>query len=262
MKAIISRSRFSILCLGTFILQVFALHGLYAQRDSIVFKYKAEPQSWKVPKGVTQIHVDAYGAQGGGSELGGKGGRVESDLEVKPGTDLIVRVGSQPADSKGGFNGGGKGCGNGTGGGGATDIRIDGSDLDARVLVAGGGGGMGYMGFAGAGGGMIGGDGGMDTVDYHVAKGGTQESGGAGARVYSTPSGEKGKGGNGISSRGVCVNDAMGGGGGGYYGGGGGGAGGAGGGSSFTNKKNTNVIHTQGVAQGNGRLTISWEAKK
>jgi hypothetical protein len=236
------------------------LHGQSA-RDSAVFNFKAEEQTWMVPQGVNKIHVDAYGAQGG-SVNGGKGGRVQSDMQVTPGTKLLIYVGSQPASNEGGYNGGGKGCGKGTGGGGGTDIRVGGSGLEARVLVAGGGGGTGYGGEAGAGGGLTGGEGKYDTTSYHIAKGGTQQAGGAGARAYFSEGGKAGIGGDGLNSHGNCTNDAMAGGGGGYYGGGGGGAGGGGGGSSFTNDTNRNVIHQQGVNTGNGKLIIYWDKGK
>jgi hypothetical protein len=231
--------------------------------DSVVFVFKASEQSWTVPQGVTKIHVDARGAQGG-SAKGGKGGRVVSDLSVSPGTKLIINVGSQPSDNQAGYNGGGKGCGNGFGGGGATDIRIGGSSLENRVLVAGGGGGNGYSGYGGAGGGLEGADGKYvgppgEHPEYHDAKGGTQQAGGKGARAYFAKSGEAGTGGDGISGSGNCTNNAMGGGGGGYYGGGGSGGGGGGGGSSYTNSSNTHVTHEQGVNEGNGRLVIYFE---
>ena len=229
-------------------------------KDSVVFNFKAGEQTWIVPKEVTSVHVDAYGAQGGGTK-GGKGGRVTSDLKVTPGTKLLINVGGQATGTDGGHNGGGKGCGNGYGGGGASDIRIGGPGLEARVLVAGGGGGSGYGGFGGAGGGLTGGDG-KYTDDNsnldHVAKGGTQEAGGSGARAYFSKGGTAGNGGDGINSNGQCSNGAMGGGGGGYYGGGGSAAGGAGGGSSYANGNNSNVVHQQGVQEGNGRIVIYW----
>ena len=143
----------------------FAFYSASAQNDSAVFKFKPSQQSWIVPAGVTKINVNAYGAQGG-SAKGGKGGLVKSELQVKPGTNLLIYVGSQPEGTNGGYNGGGKGCGNGTGGGGASDIRINGSALENRILVAGGGGGAGYVGDAGAGGGLIAGEGKYDTLAH------------------------------------------------------------------------------------------------
>ncbi len=242
----------------------FFYFSAYCQTDSAIFNFKPGEQTWIVPQGINTVHIDAYGAQGG-SVAGGKGGRVQSDLVVTPGAKLSIYVGSQPTSSEAGYNGGGKGCGNGFGGGGATDIRIGGTGLDNRVLVAGGGGGAGYSGKGGDGGGLIGGEGnynGASDNNYNIAKGGTQEAGGAGARAYFAPAGAAGVGGDGINSTGQCTNNAMGGGGGGYFGGGGSGAGNGGGGSSYTNNSNHKVLHTQGVQEGNGKLVIYWERKK
>jgi Glycine rich protein len=225
--------------------------------DSTVFNFKPAIQNWTVPQNVHKIKVIAWGAQGG-SDYGGKGGQVQCEMDVTPGEQLLIRTGGQGTGPAGGYNGGGDGCGKGTGGGGATDIRIGDDGLNARVLVAGGGGGTGYGGKAGAGGGLIGGEGVYDTTSYHIAKGGTQTDGGAAARAYLSAPGKLGVGGNGLDNRGVCSNGAMGGGGGGYYGGGSSGAGGAGGGSSFTNNRSHSVIHTQGVREGNGKVVIYW----
>lgn len=226
--------------------------------DSVVYEFKPQSQTWVVPQNVHKVKVIAWGAQGGTGN-GGKGGFVQSEMDVTPGEKLFIHTGGEPQGPTGGYNGGGDGCGNGTGGGGATDIRIGGDELSFRVLVAGGGGGKGYGGYGGAGGGLNAGQGKYDdTTGYHFAKGGTQEAGGAGARAYFSKPGELGKGGQGINSRGNCTNDAMAGGGGGYYGGGGGGAGGGGGGSSYTNERNHNVIHKQGAREGNGKVVIYW----
>ena len=264
MKSKFSQGIFSIISCCFFLLFIqteLSAQKNKSQNDSIVFSTKPEVQKWMVPQNISSIHIDAYGAQGG-SEFGGKGGRVQSDLKVTPGSELLIFVGSQPQSTEGGYNGGGAGCGKGTGGGGASDIRIGSDSLSARVLVAGGGGGIGYGGKTGAGGGLVGGDGSYDTTAYDMAKGGTQSEGGAGARVYLSKAGVAGIGGDGIDNYGKCSNGAMGGGGGGYFGGGGSGAGGAGGGSSYTNGSNSNVINEQGVREGNGEIIIYWKKQK
>ena len=238
--------------------------GNSGNKDSVVFNFKAQTQTWEVPKGVSEIIVEAYGAQGGSSN-GGKGGGVRSDMKVVPGSKLTINIGGQPSGAEGGYNGGGKGCGKGFGGGGATDIRIGGTDLNARALVAGGGGGVGYSGTGGAGGSLQAGDGKYSDKQEdsaHIAKGGAQGAGGKGARAYFSKAGEIGTGGEGINNHGDCSNGAMAGGGGGYYGGGASGAGGGGGGSSYANTSNTNVVHTQGVNEGNGKLVIYWDKEK
>ncbi|MDB5281430.1 MAG: C-terminal target protein [Bacteroidota bacterium] len=259
------RHFFCLMIVICFQLSVYAGGPKATVKDSVVFNFKPGEQMWIVPEGIAVLHIEANGAQGG-SDKGGKGGKVKSDLRVTPGTKLIIYVGSQPVSSEGGYNGGGKGCGKGYGGGGGTDIRIGGSGLEFRVLVAGGGGGAGYSGNGGSGGGLIGGEGQYPATDsnatHHIAKGGTQQAGGAGARAYFSASGKIGLGGDGLNSHGNCSNDAMSGGGGGYFGGGGSGAGGGGGGSSFTDKNNSNVVHEQGVVEGNGKLVIYWDKPK
>lgn len=225
-------------------------------KDSAVFTFKGTEQTWVVPQGITNVKIVATGAQGGGAN-GGKGGLVIADVKVTPGTKLSINAGGQATSPEGGYNGGGKGCGKGFGGGGASDVKIDGT----KVLVAGGGGGSGYGGKGGAGGGLTGGIGTYDgdKEGYHIAGGGTQDTGGKGARAYFSKNGTEGTGGEGINNRGDCTNNAMGGGGGGYYGGGGSGAGGGGGGSSYTNSSNcSNVKHEQGVNEGNGKVVIYW----
>ena len=229
--------------------------------DSIIFNYKSSVQNWQTPEGISNLHIDAYGAQGGG-ESGGKGGRVQADIQISPGSKLSLFVGSRPGLNEVGFNGGGKACGKGFGGGGAADIRIGGNAIENRILVAGGGGGSGYGGSGGAGGGLEGGSGNSwDKNEDHIAKGGKQESGGKAARAYYSSPGKLGEGGEGLGSNGNCFNNNMGGGGGGYYGGGGSGAGGAGGGSSYTSKDFKNVKHQQGVNEGNAKIKIYWEKR-
>jgi hypothetical protein len=232
------------------------------------FAYTGAPQVFSHASCVSQIIVNARGAQGGtfnSNFPGGKGGAVQATLAISP-TDVITLyvggAGMKPvtamSSAAGGYNGGADAPANGCGGGGASDIRFNGTTLLNRVVVAGGGGGgsAGGTGFAGgAGGGLIGSAGGGGDV---VAGGGTQTSGGAAAQSGNCTSGLPGvlgSGGAGSSSCGVL---GASGGGGGYYGGGGGAAGTGGGGSSFTNETATSVTHTQGAQAGNGSVTITW----
>jgi hypothetical protein len=154
---------------------------------------------------------------------------------------------------KGGFNGGGNSPGApqicpGSGGGGASDVRIGGTDLAHRVLVAGGGGGAGNVIFctdAGAGGGLTGGSAAC-----------TPAGGSGGNQDGSSGSGLLGQGGNGEDASGPGS-----GGGGGYYGGAGGladsdaGGFGGGGGSGFGP---VGTIFQNGVRQGHGRIVITY----
>jgi len=231
-------------------------------------------QPFTVPAGITQIVVDAYGAQGGavsgGGPAGGLGGRAAATIPVTPGEVLEVRVGGAGTNgtagstSAGGFNGGGIGnfCGSsgspmgaGGGGGGASGVRRAGSD----VVVAGGGGGAGAQsngGAGGAGGGLTGGR--VDVESFTGGGGGTQTGGGASGWGDPAGDGTAGQGGPGIG----CELVGGGGGGGGGYFGGGGGAGdlaaspctGGGGGSGFGPSGAT--FFENGVRAGNGRVVI------
>ncbi|MEC7945304.1 MAG: glycine-rich protein, partial [Bacteroidota bacterium] len=243
-------------------------------------------QTFTVPPGVTSISVDAYGASGmtatsspnyGGNTNLGKGGRVQVDLTVTPGETLNIYVGGATHMSgvyyyNGGWNGGGNGSqpgciGMGHPGGGATDIRIGGTALTDRVIVAGGGGGRGRSSLAGGhGGGLTGqnGSGSTNSGGPAYGTGGSQSSGGIGGYAwygdgtptYTIPSGSNGTLGQGGSAYSQCMSA---GGGGGYYGGGAGFEyGGGGGGSSYTHPTLcSSVVHTQGVRTGSGQLIIT-----
>lgn len=237
--------------------------------DSVMFGYTGAVQTWNVPSNVTSLMFDLSGASGGhdsysGSDRVGKGGRVRGTIAVFPGNTLNIYVGGMggdgtPSGATGGYNGGGAGTfyayGSGGGGGGATDIRIGGTALSDRVLVAGGGGGNGQdlaVAFAGgAGGGLTGGMG--ETFNATAARGGSQSTGGAPSTYPGWAAGSFGSLGMGgaASTQGVS-----GGGGGGYYGGGGGAWSAGGGGSSFTSPSAFSVTHTQGYNEGNGKAKL------
>jgi Glycine rich protein len=191
--------------------------------------------TFKVPEGVSTIHVVAQGARGGSppevdNHPPGRGARVSGNLKVTPGRTLYVNVGG--TGRSGGFNGGGSSILGGWGGG-ASDVRTisrdrDGS-LDSRLIVAAGGGGSGWgatndgapcVPALGGGGGDAGSDGGDGEPCPNGppvgtgGKAGTQNAGGDGGNLEGQ-SGSLGRGGNAVQNGG--------GGGGGYYGGGGGG---------------------------------------
>jgi hypothetical protein len=224
------------------------------------FTFTGAPQSWIVPEYVTSATIDAYGAEGGGSACGhqgGLGGHAVATVDVVPGDTLYVLVGGKGTDydcnggppfSAGGYNGGGDVSGPGPSGGGASDIRTDLADLNSRLVVAGGGGGLGggdaWLG--GAGGGLTGGDGlccSWAPPGSYGGTGGTQMAGG-------TPGGAFGSGGAG----GFALGES--GGGGGWYGGGSGAVGGAGGGSGHGPP---GTMFESGVRAGNGLVTITYE---
>jgi RHS repeat-associated protein len=218
------------------------------------------PQTWTVPSGVTTIAAIVAGGAGAGAN-GGPGAVVQATIPVTPGATLDIYVGGEGSGQNGGYNGGAGGNFGGSGdvgGGGGSDIRIGGTALSDRVIVAGGGGGAadttcGGSASGGAGGeiGGTGGSGGSGTG----GGGGTQTSGGSvGSSSYGL-SGGLGTGGG----RGWCDGD----GGGGYYGGGAGSGGtgvgspaGGGGGSSYVETSATSYEIVGGVVPGNGSVEI------
>jgi hypothetical protein len=247
--------------------------------STITFPYTGAVQSFTVPSCVSSITVDAKGAQGGGTS-GGLGGRVQCVYTVTPGSVLSIYVGGQGAglgsNAAGGFNGGGNsgtsgGTYNGSGGGGASDVRVGGTALSNRIIVAGGGGGYNNInGNAGAGGGTTGGNVGStgNGCITTYATGGTQTAGGnacvgSTSCCFFTPSSVLaglGVGGYGSGPATSCnISDGGGGGGGGYYGGGGGGTySSGGGGSSYTGSGASNITHTQGYQGGNGTISFTY----
>src|SRR5690348_17069616 len=73
---------------------------------TVSFGYTGAAQSWTVPGGVTQVQVDARGAQGQ-SAFGGFGGETMATLAVTAGQTLGIYVGGAGASGRGGWNGGG-----------------------------------------------------------------------------------------------------------------------------------------------------------
>jgi hypothetical protein len=264
------------------------------------FKYTGSEQTFKVPTGVKQLTVVARGGEGAGFSVypstgtPGRPGRVSAIIPVRPGEKLYVFVGGSGTD--GGFNGGGTGGFNtsrgypGNAGGGASDVRVGGTGVLDRIIVAAGGGGAGQAiltydtDYGGNGGGLVGkpgGGGGSSGVGGGGGQGGTQSAGGAGGsggstysgclRGHSGGGGDLGLGGNGGNGGGNNAGGG-GGGGGGYYGGGGGGGaganyycsfpvqgGGGGGGSSYVEPSATKSrMWTGWKAKGDGLVVFSW----
>ncbi|WZU01232.1 glycine-rich protein [Erysipelothrix sp. D19-032] len=147
---------------------------------------------------------------------GGKGGYAAGDVFLEAGTEMYVTVGGGEAKSRG-YNGGGSAwtsVSGGSYGGGASDIRVGGTGLFNRILVAGGGGSSvrGYTG--GAGGGLIGINGTGSSGQFGT---GASQSASGGGGI----SGGFGSGGSGGQSSGSSIDYGAGAGGGGWYGGGG-----------------------------------------
>lgn len=262
------------------------------------FTYTGGKQEFRVPLGVQQVTITAFGASGqmgydhyygSYASPGGLGARVTATVTVSPISTLFVYVGG--AGSDGGYNGGGSGGGYDGEGGGASDVRQGGSALSNRIVVAGGGGGGGSAGAcvstscgytAGGAGGNGGGQDGQAGRNAHGrfggdgGGGGTQRAGGKHGksvdRHCAGSRGQLGVGGAGGGGRPSCGNLGAGGGGG-YYGGGGGGAGGlygsspssfaaagggGGGGSSFVESGATGVKMHPGKRTGDGLIIIAW----
>jgi hypothetical protein len=244
-------------------------------------------QSFVVPGSVSELTIEAWGAQGGdvGGGTGGPGGYVSAVVGVHPNESLVVNVGGHPTGSAGGFNGGGATASPAdTGaGGGASDVRTGANTLAHRIVVAGGGGGSASssaMGNLNTGYGndwsvAIGGDGGgtdgavgltcTDTPWQGCGGGATASAGGAVGTTTTSPCGTDG-------SEGVGGSGCGGGGGGGYEGGGGGGFingdccelagitldGPGGGGSGFVTAAATGIHTGSGLQFGNGLVRISY----
>jgi len=234
---------------------------------SQTFNFTGAQQTWVVPNGVTSINVDAYGAQGGSNSPQTNvnyGGRVQADIPVTPGSTIFIYVGEQPNGLTGGWNGGGNGETGGQGGGGSTDIRIGGTTLNDRVIVAGGAGGGGFWSglevHGGLGGGLTAGPGYRTDISTPGGDPGSQTSSGLGTcSSLNNPVVAGGFGFGGAPQS--CGCEGYGGGGGWWGGAGSGNCRGGGGGSSYTAPSATNVIHTQGVKVGHGSLTISWDSE-
>lgn len=257
-----------------FFILFFHLIAIFSIGQTVTFNYTGAVQNWTVPPCVTSINVTLAGAEGGGT-AGGNGAVVTGTIAVTPGQVLNIYVGGSGNCPQAGWNGGGNGqnanstANRSCGGGGATDIRIGGTALSNRVIVASGGGGMG-----GGTQDAAGGAGGCATGATRVnsfgggGTGGTQSSAGVGGTPWGSGqpgyAGSLGQGANGAVDN--CYNNSPGGGGGGgFYGGGSGGAdcfssspygGGAGGGGSSLTPSGGGC--TSGSNNGPGYCTITY----
>ncbi len=254
---------------------------------SQTFSYTGAIDSFVVPAGVTDITIQAFGAQGGGSNggAGGLGASISGDFSVTPGETLTVVVGQQGQLQIGGN------VQNSSGGGGGSFVY---NASDVLFVAAGGGGGKcNYTGSqplhpeaagqAGTSGGASS-DGNPGGTAGNAGNEGTwsgvpDAGGGAGWLSvsggpyggYNAPTWAGGApfcggGGGGCGGFGGF---GGGGGGGNHYGGGGGGGGysGGGGGTDPTHgggggsfNGGTNPVNNSGVRAGDGEVTITWNA--
>jgi hypothetical protein len=287
--------------IGTLVLCLSGLSQLSkAQLVTQTLNFTGAVQTVTIPGCVPEVTITAYGAQGANGAstasgaVGGTGGLgamasgVYTFSTSQP--TLNVYVGGAGSGSLGGFNGGGDGGlnTNAGAGGGASDVRINGTALSDRIIVAGGGGGGGSAGcvsstITGGNGGAGGGGNGTAGVNSQAGGGGAAATGslggapGGGCPLASGTvgvNGSSGQGGNGGNSVLICsARPTGGGGGGGFIGGGGGGGGTAGttsctlndtgaggGGAGGTNYLAllTNSATNNGVQSGNGLVIISY----
>lgn len=287
---------------------VTALNGAGTAIDTfsgrlLVYGHTGAAQTFTVPAGVEILTATACGARGGdytpNNPAYGRGGCSTAMVDTTPSTVMNLYVGGRGGNhcrvtytsasapncstgsgwGLGGWNGGGAGGPGGPtyyggwagGGGGASDIRVGGSSLADRVLVAGGGGGSLAQGGHGGGttglpGANIGANGGLG------GGGGTAAAGGAGGNRAGYIGGNGANGSLGVGGAGgLCPHSwcfGGGGGGGGYYGGGGGESGdsgisnsgaGGGGGSSYAGPNLRDVTHRQGDGpNGHGVIIFAW----
>lgn len=270
-----------------------------AQVITQTLNYTGTMQTFTVPACVTVVTITCYGAQGANGTassfgatggVGGFGPIVTGATTITPNSVLNVYVGGSGTGSVGGFNGGGQGAaGNSGGGGGASDVRLGGTALSDRIIVAGGGGGGGNAGCStntviGGAGGYGGGGLGSNGVNSPGGGGGGGGNGTvAGAAGIGCPgflgtaggTGSLGIGGNGGVGMSVCSATVSGGGGGGGYNGGGGGGGGStgtpscvstdqggggggAGGSNYFGASFSNTTITNNIQLGNGKVIISF----
>jgi len=230
---------FFIMIFGLYLISVSNVFAAFA----VDYNYTGGQQTWTVPVGVTSVQIECWGAGTNGGNYA-DGGYAKGTKVVTSGQTLYIYVGGTN-----GYNGGGSGINGSENGGGATDVRIGGTALVNRVIVAGGAGGLGAgdsYGYGGNGGGTSGDAGGASSTGG-VASGGTQISG------YQL----------GIGENGLSDFFGGGGGGGGYYGGYGGygagdweyGGGGGGGSSYITGLANAST--TAGIRTGDGLVRIT-----
>ena len=125
--------------------------------QTTTFNYTGSLQTYTVPACVTSIKIESWGAQGGNSAYSGaNGGYTNGIINVIAAQVFYLYVGGQGGLPTAGYNGGGIGGSTttiGGGGGGASDVRLNGTTLTDRIMVAAGGGASGgYGGYSPQGG--------------------------------------------------------------------------------------------------------------
>jgi hypothetical protein len=151
-------------------------------QTTTTYNYTGSVQTFTAPH-TGKYKLEVWGAQGGAASTytGGLGGYAGGEYTLTSGQTISIYVGEQghlPSQGTA-WNGGGAGTCCGAGGGGCTDIRISGTALSNRVIVAGAGGGGSSdipRGNGGDGGGLSGIQGSSDAT-YLASYPGTQTTG-------------------------------------------------------------------------------------
>lgn len=114
----------------TTLILCLAVLGSWSQTT---FNYSGTIETYIVPDGVTQISIDAFGAQGGNTN-GGLGAQIYGEFTVTPGQVLNILVGQQGVVNN---------CGGpeASGGGGGGSFIWDSANATLPFIAAGGGGG-------------------------------------------------------------------------------------------------------------------------
>lgn len=282
MKVLVTVFSLLIACIGQSQInsQFVSMRPIYP--NMVTFNYTGSIQTWTVPAGVTYVFIEAFGAQGGsgGTNVGGRGGKITCTLPVTPGQVLFITVGGQSTNQTAlyGFGGnGGVATSYGTfarAGGGLSGVSSANPITQANAfLIAGGGGGTPTSSFAGAGGASGGLDGLAGSSIYGGVStrggGASQTSGGVAGTPYDSntilpTTGSAIFGGEGGTVSGISPGwNGGGGGGAGYFGGGGGAGGGnaqgsGGGGSSWTSPSCLNVQNIGDINTGHGYVNIHY----
>jgi len=249
-----------------------------------------QAQTFTAPKD-GYYKVETWGAQGGSAKYstsysGGLGAYTSGEIYLNQGDILYVYSGGMGSSHSGtatdslsvngsGFNGGSTGKffannSNAGGGGGATDIRVGGTSLNDRIMVAAGGGGgvshgsaPSYSGTGGAGGTLLGQDAiQANTTCYSYGTGGKQTVSGS-----SVPCAVDGTTSYVDGAFGIGGADNHAGGGSGYYGGTSGSHAAGGGGSSYISgyagvnsiTSSSSLVHTNGTNHYSGKYFINTE---
>lgn len=150
---------------------------------NVTFAYKETEQTYVVPES-GYYTMTAYGAKGNGNG-GGNGSKIEGDVYLNEGDEVIIVTGGINGYNGGGDGGGTTGYSKVINGGGSTVVKVNGT----TIMISAGGGGSTSESVGGSGGSGLGLSG--ETGSSTKATAGTNGGGGGGTtsytpKVYST----------------------------------------------------------------------------